>query len=134
MMKNIKQLAFVLIPGLLVTLPTGCAGPVNSTKSTQPHPSESSVQQQPPAQSGRHAVPESVVLAGKVVETMNGGGYTYLCLESNGVKGWAAVPAMKVAAGENIQLQPGMKMTNFTSKSLNRTFDAIIFSAGAVQK
>ncbi len=33
-----------------------------------------------------------VSLSGKVVETMNSGGYTYVCLEKAGKKTWVAVP------------------------------------------
>ena len=70
------------------------------------------------------------VLSGKVVETMNAGGYTYVCLEKRGNKMWVAVPEMKVTVGQKIGFQPGMEMVNFTSKSLNRTFERIIFSGG----
>ncbi len=69
-------------------------------------------------------------LSGKVVETMNSGGYTYVCLEKNGKKTWVAVPQMKVTVGQEMSFQPGQEMRNFTSKSLNRTFDSIIFSGG----
>lgn len=73
-------------------------------------------------------------LDGKVVETFDGGGYTYICLEKDGKKTWAAVPATKITLGDQIELQPGMPMPNFTSKALNRTFDTIIFSSGIVPK
>ncbi len=69
-------------------------------------------------------------LSGKVVETMNSGGYTYVCLEKNGKKTWVAVPEMKVTVGREMAFQPGVEMQNFPSKTLNRTFDRIIFSAG----
>jgi hypothetical protein len=69
-------------------------------------------------------------LSGKVVETMNSGGYSYILLEKNGKKTWVAVPLMTVTVGQEIALQPGTEMGNFTSKSLNRTFDSIIFSGG----
>jgi len=69
-------------------------------------------------------------LSGKVVETMNAGGYTYVCIEKNGKKTWVAVPEMKVAKGQQIAFQPGQEMKQFVSKSLNRTFDSIIFSGG----
>ena len=39
-------------------------------------------------------------LSGKVVETMNSGGYTYVSLESNGKKTWVAVPATAVKVGQ----------------------------------
>jgi hypothetical protein len=74
------------------------------------------------------------VLSGKVVETMNSGGYTYVCLEKREKKIWVAVPEMKVTVGQKIGFQPGMEMVNFTSKTLNRTFDRIIFSGGPLAK
>lgn len=69
-------------------------------------------------------------LSGKVVETMNSGGYTYVCLESKGKKTWVAVPEMKVSVGQQMSFLPGAAMPNFTSKSLGRTFESIIFSSG----
>lgn len=71
-------------------------------------------------------------LSGKVVETMNAGGYTYICLEKAGKKTWVAVPETKVTVGKEMSFEPGQTMTNFTSKTLNRTFDSIVFSAGPV--
>ena len=69
-------------------------------------------------------------LSGKVLETMNSGGYTYVRLEKKGKKTWVAIPEMKVSVGQQISLQSGMEMVNFTSKSLGRTFESIIFSGG----
>ncbi len=70
-------------------------------------------------------------LSGKVVETMNSGGYTYVCLEKKGKKTWVAVPEMKgVSVGQEMAFQPGAEMSNFPSKTLNRTFERIIFSNG----
>ena len=73
---------------------------------------------------------ESSVLSGKVVETMNAGGYTYVCLEKKGKKTWVAVPEMKVTVGKQMSFQPGQEMGNFTSKTLGRTFESIVFSGG----
>ena len=69
-------------------------------------------------------------LSGKVVETMDSGGYTYILLEANGRKTWAAIPRAKVVKGETVTLMPGVEMGNFESKTLNRKFDSIIFSGG----
>ena len=69
-------------------------------------------------------------LSGKIVETMNSGGYTYLCIEKDGKKTWVAIPETKVSVGENISLPSGYEMVNFTSKTLNRTFEKIIFTTG----
>ncbi len=82
-----------------------------------------------------HAQPQpqedaGTILSGKVVETMNSGGYTYICLENNGKKTWAAILETKVSVGQEMVLQPGYEMVNFASKTLNRTFDKIVFSTG----
>lgn len=72
-------------------------------------------------------------LTGKVVETMNSGGYTYVLLEKKGKKTWVAIPQMTAKVGQKLELQPGQEMVNFHSQSLNRTFDSIIFSPGPAQ-
>ncbi|MDE1889400.1 MAG: DNA-binding protein [Planctomycetota bacterium] len=88
----------------------------------------------PPEQMYMKPTPEVPSLSGKVVETMNSGGYTYLCIEKDGKKTWAAVLEMKVTVGQEISLRSGHEMENFTSKTLNRTFDKIIFSAGPISQ
>ncbi|MFO0751961.1 MAG: hypothetical protein U0411_01375 [Thermodesulfovibrionales bacterium] len=79
-----------------------------------------------------HAGAENAV-SGKVVETMDSGGYTYVRLEKNGKKIWAAIPQTKVSKGQTLSLKPGTEMVNFESKTLKRTFDTIIFSEGVVK-
>lgn len=70
---------------------------------------------------------------GKVFETMNGGGYTYIHLEKkDGEKKWYAVPETVVKVGDQVELMQGMDMGKFTSRALNRTFDDINFSGGVV--
>jgi hypothetical protein len=70
------------------------------------------------------------ITKGTVVETMDSGGYTYLCIESGGQKKWAAIPQSQVKVGQQVELRPGMEMKQFTSKTLKRTFDTIVFSGG----
>lgn len=69
-------------------------------------------------------------IKGKVLETMNSGGYTYLQVQAPEGAVWVAIPESKVTTGQEVDCRPGMTMTNFQSKSLNRTFDRIIFSSG----
>lgn len=78
------------------------------------------------------SVNEAMYITGKVVETMNAGGYTYMLLEKEGKKSWVAVPPAEVKVGDEVKAQPGMEMGTFTSKTLNRTFDNITFSGGLV--
>lgn len=73
---------------------------------------------------------EGVSLKGKVVETMNASGYTYLLIDSQKGKVWVAIPETTVAPGQEVVSAPGMVMRDFTSKTLNRSFAQIIFSPG----
>ena len=70
---------------------------------------------------------------GTVVETMTGGGYTYVCIEKDGQKRWAAMPPTQVKVGEEVELGGGLEMGKFTSKTLNRSFDQIYFCGGLVK-
>ena len=98
---------------------SGC----NSAKKDVPAPASQ-------AQPAANAAPAGISLSGKVVETMDSGGYTYVSLENSGKKTWVAVPATAVKVGQMVTCQPGMEMKNFTSKTLNRTFESIFFSGG----
>jgi hypothetical protein len=81
----------------------------------------------PPAQSSVNAGKETMLLAGKVVQTMNSGGYTYIYLDNKGEKNWVATPEMQVKVGDELTFKGGGEMRNFASKSLNRTFEKIFF-------
>lgn len=87
----------------------------------------------PPAASPA-ASSQLVALQGTVTETMNSGGYTYVCVKSADKKQWAAVPGTQVKVGDTVEVAPGMVMKNFSSKSLGRTFEAIVFSRGLTKK
>jgi hypothetical protein len=95
------------------------AAPTAAAPATQAQPAGA----MPPAAAGD-------ALSGKIVETMNAGGYTYVCLENSGKKTWVAMPMTQVKVGQQVTCQPGAEMRNFTSPTLKRTFDSIIFSAG----
>lgn len=67
---------------------------------------------------------------GTVIETMNSSGYTYMLIESGAEKNWVAIPETKIEKGAEVTYLSGMVMKNFDSKTLNRTFESIIFSSG----
>ncbi len=77
---------------------------------------------------------KSIPLTGKISEVLSSGGYTYVNLVHDGTSTWVAFPTTPVKAGQELSLVPGYEMKNFTSKSLNRTFERIIFSAGPTAK
>lgn len=99
---------------------TGAAGsaPAASSGSLPAgHPDVSSTNAKPP-------------LKGVVMETMNSGGYTYAKLNVGGNEVWAAGPTTQLAVGDTVSVSTDMQMQNFTSKTLNRTFDKIYFTQG----
>jgi hypothetical protein len=69
-------------------------------------------------------------IKGKVMETMNAAGYTYIKIAADQGEVWVAIPESKVEVGKEIMANPGMAMKDFESKTLKRTFDVIIFSSG----
>lgn len=84
----------------------------------------------PAAPDSSQATLEGVTLQGTVLETMNSNGYTYLQLDAKQGKIWVAIPETHIKTGQLVTCTPGMPMYNFTSKTLNRTFETIVFSPG----
>ncbi len=64
---------------------------------------------------------------------MDSGGYTYVLLEQDNQKMWAAMPVTKVTVGEKVTLKKDMVMPSFTSKTMDRTFTNLVFSSGLVK-
>jgi hypothetical protein len=65
--------------------------------------------------------------AGKVAETMEGGGYTYARLEKDGKSTWVAYSSLETHVGDTLTFKGCMEMPNFESKVLKRKFDAVMF-------
>lgn len=64
---------------------------------------------------------------GKVRNIIDVPQYTYLEVTQNKKNVWLAVSTVAVKKGDVIRFDDGMEMTNFHSKSLNRTFPNIFF-------
>ncbi|UCH94280.1 MAG: hypothetical protein JSV88_28985 [Candidatus Aminicenantes bacterium] len=71
---------------------------------------------------------EKKTYTGRVISTMDSGGYTYIEFEENGRKLWAAGPLTLVYVGDLIYISDAVTMNNFHSKTLNRTFESILFT------
>lgn len=69
-------------------------------------------------------------ITGKVLETMDSGGYTYAKVSQAGGPVWVAVTKMPLKVGDAVSFANGMTMKDFRSETLNRTFKSIIFSQG----
>ncbi|QSX34819.1 NrfJ [Shewanella avicenniae] len=69
-----------------------------------------------------------------VLDTMDSGGYTYVQVKEGDTVFWAAGPQVTLAKGDKVQLAEQMWMSKFTSKTLNRTFDKIMFVGEIAKK
>ena len=136
----------------IVLLMSGCSEkPEESTKATetvkeQAAPAVAAVESAPvqsmygtSAQPQQHAsVPEGADVqtnsghVANVLETMDAAGYTYVKVDEDGNVYWIAGPRSAVVVGSSISYIEQMVMKDFTSKSLNRTFDFLMFTTTIV--
>ena len=105
---KISSLFAILFVGCLSLNVTHAAAPTQELPKTQ--------------QPGKLADNEGIV-----VSHMDAGGYTYMELDNGGNKFWIAAPTTTVNNGDHVRFVENMVMTNFTSKTLNRTFSTPIF-------
>lgn len=80
------------------------------------------------AEAPKAAAPVAGGLSGTVEELLSAPGYTYLRLKTAEGEKWAAVPEAQLTIGQSVTLERPMVMKNFQSKTLNRTFDEILFA------
>ncbi len=76
--------------------------------------------------------PEQTVATGDVItgplqEQLSAPPYTYLRIKTSTGDVWAAVPETKLEAGTTVTVINPLRMANFESKSLQRTFDEVWF-------
>ncbi len=112
-----KKVLFLAVPFLMMTF--SCD---SGSKQAAPQPQPAKM---PPAVQKKAPSPRQFV--GTVAETMNAAGYTYVLLDTGSEKLWFAGPACAVKVGDKLTLPGGMQKENFTSKTLNRTFEKIYF-------
>ncbi|MDQ7042843.1 MAG: GW dipeptide domain-containing protein [Sulfurimonas sp.] len=70
---------------------------------------------------------------GVVQETLSSGGYTYMKVQDGKNSYWIAMTQRDVKKGDKVAYTEQGWMRNFHSKTLNRTFDKILF-AGNIEK
>jgi hypothetical protein len=69
------------------------------------------------------------MISGKVIETTNAANYTYVLIDTGDNKLWAAAPQFAVKLGDSIAIAGAMPMPNYHSKTLNRDFEVVYFTA-----
>jgi hypothetical protein len=122
MKRNTILFVLIMTAAFIVTVNTAC----DKAKEV-PAPMQQEQATGPITQDMRPSIP------GTVVETFNSAGYTYVKLEKDGVETWLAITETEsITVGEEMAFYAGEEMPNFTSNTLNRTFESIIFSPGPV--
>lgn len=69
---------------------------------------------------------------GVILEHIQSGGYSYIKLKEATETNWVALPTSKVKINDTITIKEQVWMTNFESKTLNKTFDKILFATSDV--
>ena len=65
---------------------------------------------------------------GTVKSVTNAGGYSYIEVDQAGQTVWVAATETPMKKGDKVEWQGASQMSNFTARSLNRTFEKIIFA------
>lgn len=68
---------------------------------------------------------------GKVLKAMHAAGYTYMQVEKDGREFWIASTMLNVKKNDHVRWADAAVMKNFTSSTLHRTFDEILFVTNA---
>lgn len=66
-------------------------------------------------------------VAGSITEVLSVPGYTYVEVDTEGGKVWAAAPSVSVKIGDEVSFATTMPMHGFYSKTLEREFSVIYF-------
>ncbi|MCJ7764487.1 MAG: hypothetical protein MUP09_00920, partial [Thiovulaceae bacterium] len=69
----------------------------------------------------------------KVLETLDSGGYTYIKVQEGSDSYWIAMTQRTVKEGESVRFEGAGWMQNFHSKTLDRTFERIMFASDPMQ-
>jgi hypothetical protein len=67
---------------------------------------------------------------GKVLQALHVAGNVYILVDENGTRFWAAAIDTVINPGDTVEFPHSPPMENYKSKSLNRTFNKIIFAPG----
>ena len=116
------RITFILLTFSLTILPlAGCSQEEPARMIAPPVP-----------QKDAPAAPDmgNAIAMGKVTETMNTAGYTYVCVDTGSEKVWAAAPQVEVKVGDEVTIPQGAPMRNFHSSTLDRDFEVVHFVSG----
>ena len=112
----------LLSGGVSAEINTGIGHPIKGGSSAPPPPSA-------PKNHEMFSPPAAATAQGKVLQSIDGAGYTYLELEAGGKQFWIAGTQVEAKKGDTVSYDENVVMENFFSKTLNRSFDRIVFAS-----
>ena len=113
-----KRIPILLTFSLTMLFAAGCS---------REQPVRTTTQLDPKAETSAAAGAQKVTAAGKVTETMDAAGYTYVEVDTGSQKVWAAAPKFQVEVGDRVVIPQGQPMPNYHSKTLDRDFELVYF-------
>lgn len=129
-MKTIFTLLLVAIAGTAVAASPQDSDTAKPTAAASPHaaaPAGKTDAAMPPGHPTAIPADTKLVNSGKVLEVIDSPMYTYLQVTSDKGPLWLAVFKTDIIKGATVRYSSGVAMSKFYSKSLDRTFDTIIF-------
>jgi hypothetical protein len=118
----VKQMMTVFCIAMFsLTLLAGC---VEDTPAPKTEAAKPSAQTAPATPAAPATAPGKT---GKVTETMDAAGYTYIQVDTGAETFWAAAPQFAAKVGDDVVVPEGMPMPDYHSKTLDRTFDIVYF-------
>lgn len=129
MKKTLLLAAFAAMAGNAVAQTAGsdAAKPVEAVHSPHGGMSTLTGARIPPGHSREIPADTQLVNNGTVLEVIETDTYTYLQVTTEKGPLWLAAYKMQLAKGATVKYSNGVAMSRFHSKSLNRTFDVIVF-------
>lgn len=101
-----------------LTLLAGCGEDAPAPKTEAAKPSAQTAPAAPTAAPGK---------TGKVIETIDAAGYTYVQVDTGSETFWAAAPQFAVKVDDDVVVPEGMPMPDYHSNTLDRSFDMVYF-------
>ena len=114
-----QMMTLFCIAAFSLTILSGCSEDKPAPKTEAAKPSTQAAPAAAPAASPGKT--------GKVTETMNAAGYTYVQVDTGAEQFWAAAPEFAVVVGDDVVVPEGMPMSDYHSKTLDRTFEVVYF-------
>ncbi len=115
-------------PAASSSAPTPFPGAGSTSAPSAPMAQRAPMMNAPPMGNAPQGEGSATPVSGKIQEIIQVPNFTYLRLDTGHGDEWAAIPTNeKLANGQQVSIAHPLKMSGFTSKTLNRTFDSIWF-------